>query len=64
MNVFNKLDRLSDPQHGHNLAQRFEGIAVSALDRKLLHPLVEMMESILWENANLPQTNYLRGEEQ
>ena len=60
--VFNKIDRLPDLQHGHNLAQRFHGIAVSALDRKLLHPLVEMMESMLWENANLTQVINHRGE--
>jgi len=60
--VFNKIDRLSDSQHGHNLAQGFGGIAVSALDRKSLRPLVETVESIIWENANLPQATNLRGE--
>jgi GTPase len=64
INVFNKTDKLSDVQHGHNLAQRFDGIAVSALDRTSLHPLVERMESMIWENANLPTANNSRGEEQ
>ena len=61
--VFNKIDRLLDQQHGHNLALRFDGVAVSALDRKLLHPLVEMVESMLWENANLNRVANHRGEE-
>ena len=50
-NVFNKMDRLEQPQLALNLAQRYGGLAVSALDRNALRPLVERIEEILWEGA-------------
>ncbi len=55
--VCNKIDRLKDPQLGHNLAHRYSGFGVSALDRKTLHSLIEEMENMLWENVALAQAN-------
>jgi len=48
LTVFNKCDLLGAPQVGANLAERFGGVAVSALDRETLRPLVERIESLIW----------------
>jgi GTPase len=50
--VFNKMDLLENEQWAENLAGRYDGLAVSALSRESLRPLVERMESMLWDNVN------------
>lgn len=45
--VLNKIDRL-DPREGPLLAGAWNGVAISALDRHTLHPLLREMETYLW----------------
>jgi len=44
LKVFNKADRCM-PEFADNIVRRFGGVAVSALDRSTLRPLIEKMES-------------------
>ncbi len=60
--VLNKTDRLSDPQAGHNFALRFGGVAICALDRGSLRPLVERIENQLWGDDLPPPVNQ-RGDD-
>jgi len=53
LTLFNKVDRLKDSELGLNLAQRYEGLAITATDRKALRPLVDRIEELLWEGAIL-----------
>ncbi|MBI5189410.1 MAG: GTPase HflX [Nitrospirae bacterium] len=46
--VFNKAD-LVDPDIAFSIARRYEGIALSALDRKTFPPLMQELEERLWE---------------
>jgi GTP-binding protein HflX len=46
--VFNQIDRLPEAE-GRILAQRFGGVAVSALERKGLTDLLEAVEDRLWQ---------------
>jgi len=46
--VFNKMDLLQNGDLARNQAQRFSGVAVSALNRESLRPLVERIEDALW----------------
>ena len=46
--VFNKMDLLGNGGLARNQAQRFSGVAVSALNRESLRPLVERIEDALW----------------
>ncbi|MBI5118647.1 GTPase HflX, partial [Candidatus Poribacteria bacterium] len=45
--ALNKVDCI-DGETASNLARRFNGVAVCALDRDSLLPLIEKMDSILW----------------
>lgn len=49
--VLNKSDRL-DPEEAAALARSLDGVAISALNRKTLHPLFEKMESFLWADGD------------
>jgi GTP-binding protein HflX len=52
--VFNKKDRL-EPSLVHTLCKRFKGIAVSALNRSTLGPLLAAIENMLWrDDRTLP----------
>ena len=44
LKVFNKADRCM-PEFAEDIVRRFGGVAVSALDRSTLRPLIEKMES-------------------
>jgi GTP-binding protein HflX len=46
--VFNQIDRLPEAE-GRILAQRFGGVAVSALERQGLGDLLEAVEDRLWQ---------------
>jgi len=59
--VFNKIDRLPNPEAARNMALRHSGIAVCALDRQTLRPLVERIESVLWEGRALSAFQPLGG---
>jgi len=45
--VLNKSDTISDETTA-NLARRFDGTPICALDRDTLHPLIKKMDTILW----------------
>ena len=45
--VLNKIDTVSDETTA-NLARRFDGAPICALDRETLHPLIKKMDAILW----------------
>ncbi|MBI4832592.1 MAG: GTPase HflX, partial [Candidatus Lindowbacteria bacterium] len=45
--VLNKIDRIP-AETASNLARRLGGVAICALDRNSLHPLLERMDAILW----------------
>jgi GTP-binding protein HflX len=45
--VLNKIDTISD-ETAANLARRFDGVPICALDRDTLHPLIKKMDTILW----------------
>jgi len=47
--LFNKMDRLSDASVASNLAHRFGGLAISAVEKATLRPLVALMERAIWE---------------
>ena len=49
--VFNKAD-LVDPDIAFIIARNYNGIAVSALDRKTFPPLMEELERRLWPGEN------------
>jgi len=53
--VFNKEDRFSDKAMLQNLCQRFDAIAISALNAETLPPLVERMEAMI--NQARPKMN-------
>jgi len=46
--VFNKSD-LVDPDTAFRQARRYEGVAISALDRKTFPPLMAELEHRLWD---------------
>jgi GTP-binding protein HflX len=48
LNVLNKADLLGDNGVAENLARRYGGVAVSALSRDSLRPLVSRMAELLW----------------
>ena len=52
LTVFNKTDLLENRQWAENLASRYNGLAVSALSRETLRPLVERLESLLWDDVS------------
>jgi GTPase len=60
--VMNKMDRLDNPSTAENLAQRYGGVAVSALDRSSLHSLVELMEVMIWDSRSVVTAGNGRGE--
>jgi GTP-binding protein HflX len=62
LTVFNKIDLLDDPQVAEHMAQRWEGMALSALDRKSLLPLVQRIERMLWEEDSAVSTERTTGE--
>ncbi len=45
--VFNKMDRVSE-EEVHHLCQRYNAIAISAIDRKSFRPLLERIQQNLW----------------
>jgi len=49
--VFNKTDRI-EPEEAQNIAARYDGLRVSALNRETLTPLLEAIEVSLWENGS------------
>ncbi len=51
--VLNKGDRL-DPREADAVARSWNGVAISALDRRTLHPLLLQMEKFLWPEAAHP----------
>jgi GTP-binding protein HflX len=53
--VFNKKDRFSDKATLQNLCQRFDAIAISALNAKTLPPLAERIEAMI--NKTRPRMN-------
>jgi len=59
--VFNKTDLLKNGQAAHNMAQRFDGVAISALDRESLRPLVARIEFMLWDDPALPHSTLTVG---
>ncbi len=48
--VFNKSDLIPDVE-AHNIARRYDGLAISALDRQTTLPLVEELESRIFEQS-------------
>jgi len=50
--VLNKIDKVKDDQDAWRLQNAFDGIAVSALDRKTLGPLLEAIERELWKEGH------------
>lgn len=61
--VFNKVDLLPNPVLAHNMASRYSGVVVSALDRNTLRPLVERIETVLWERRMFSTIHPLEGSE-
>lgn len=59
--VFNKIDKLPDPTIAANLAQRYGGFAVSAMDRGSLGPLVAALDDWIWrpDEANQPSNEVI-----
>ena len=45
--VFNKIDRI-DPVETENLCQRYQAIAISAMDNRTFPPLLKAIEELLW----------------
>jgi GTP-binding protein HflX len=58
--VFNKADRFDDKEMLQNLCRRHEAVAVSALDKKTMFGLLEMIEKKLSDAAYSRMTNYVR----
>jgi GTP-binding protein HflX len=52
LRVFNKMDLVGE-EYAHRIAERYGGIAISALKKETLVPLVEKIEKILWETKVL-----------
>lgn len=48
--VFNKMEMV-DSEFAERTARRFEGVAITAMNRKTLMPLIEMMETRLWATS-------------
>ena len=48
LKVFNKADEC-DREYAHHLALRYDGVAISALDRLTLNPLIERMQAFFLE---------------
>jgi GTPase len=53
--VLNKIDRL-DPDQAAALSRRFDGIALSALNRRTFSGLLEEMERLIWPSFSSPST--------
>jgi GTP-binding protein HflX len=53
--VLNKVDRL-DPNQTAALTRRFEGVPISALDRRTFSGLLEAMERLIWPHSSSPLT--------
>jgi GTP-binding protein HflX len=49
--VLNKIDLL-DPGEAEDETRALDGVAISALDRQTLHPLLERIERLLWANGS------------
>lgn len=47
LRVFNKMDKV-DQETAKRVAERYGGVAISALNRDTLHPLLERIQEILW----------------
>ncbi len=56
INVLNKIDKV-DPSIVQGLVQQYDGVPVCALDPTTFNPLLERMETILWERPALQETN-------
>jgi GTP-binding protein HflX len=52
LRVFNKMDLVGE-EYAHRIAERYGGIAISAVKKETLVPLVEKIEKILWETKVL-----------
>ncbi len=55
--VLNKSE-LVEPVISANLARRFKGIAISALDRKTLGALLETLGMKLWPDEAMEEAKY------
>ena len=53
LHVFNKIDRC-DEDTVRGLVERFNGIALCALDRNTFSPLLDTMEALLWPTCSTP----------
>ncbi len=64
--LFNKMDRLADPTVASNLARRYGGLSISALEKATLRPLVALIERTLWaeQPKSAPVTNGGADEEE
>ncbi|MFO7462263.1 MAG: hypothetical protein R6X07_16745, partial [Desulfatiglandales bacterium] len=51
--VLNKVDRL-DLNQTAALTRRFEGVPISALDRRTFSGLLEAMERLIWPRSSSP----------
>lgn len=51
--VLNKIDRL-DPEQTAVLSKRFQGVALSALNRRTFSGLLEEMERLIWPSSSIP----------
>ena len=49
--VLNKIDLL-DPGEAEDEARALDGVAIAAVDRETLHPLLERIERLLWANGS------------
>lgn len=54
--VLNKCDRL-DVQEAVSLSKRWHGVAISAIDRKTLFPLLSRIEKTIWSGRNSRAAN-------
>lgn len=54
IHVINKIDQC-DPDTVEGLVTRFDGVALSALERSTFEPLVQRMEEYLWNNNEVFQ---------
>jgi GTP-binding protein HflX len=52
LRVFNKMDLVGE-EYANRIAERYGGIAISAVKKETLVPLVEKIEKILWETKVL-----------
>lgn len=49
--VFNKIDKLKDYEQAHNIALRYNGIMISAINPATFGPLLKKIENHLWEKT-------------